>query len=383
MGCNNGNFEHPFDLNVSSGALSPSYKQVYKFGQNAVVGNSMETIWQQGGLYSYPPSASTMTVSSSNVNDTSAGTGARTVRVREVTDGWIPQEPVNYTMNGTTPVNINQTEQYICLDSTGGIQIRNTLSSSPTYTLAGLTNPSFALQILNNNYFIADQGNNQVLEVSEDLATTVNTIAVTTPIFLDYDDGFLRENIGELKKKLVYWFRKLKPNWIITFDPWKKYEIHPDHIEIGRMASEAAVFSCFPLLYPEHLKEGLEPHQPDEVWYMTPMEQKPNRLVDITETFKKKIKAILCHQSQVEMLADMFVKGADPKNLTSEQKSQLTEGTTTLLQMASTALGTLSEGKVELAEAFYVLKVAAGHFDNYQDFVQEMIGMDPDSLKIF
>ena len=38
MGCNNVNFEHPFDLNVSSGALSPSYKQVYKFGQNAVVG---------------------------------------------------------------------------------------------------------------------------------------------------------------------------------------------------------------------------------------------------------------------------------------------------------------------------------------------------------
>jgi len=44
MSCNNVNFEHPFDLNVSSGALSPSYKQVYKFGQNAVVGNSMETI---------------------------------------------------------------------------------------------------------------------------------------------------------------------------------------------------------------------------------------------------------------------------------------------------------------------------------------------------
>jgi LmbE family N-acetylglucosaminyl deacetylase len=216
----------------------------------------------------------------------------------------------------------------------------------------------------------------------EELNEAMKKIGGNPPIFLGYDDGFLRENIRKLKEKLVYWFRKLKPNWVITFDPWKKYEIHPDHIEIGRIASEAAVFSCFPLLYPEHLDQGLEPHQPDEVWYMTPMEQKPNRLVDISSTFEKKIEAILCHQSQVELLADMFVSGADPKNLTEEQKAQLKEGTYSLMQMASQALGSLSEGKVDLAEAFYAIKVAAGHFDNYQDFIQEMIGMDTNSLEI-
>jgi LmbE family N-acetylglucosaminyl deacetylase len=216
----------------------------------------------------------------------------------------------------------------------------------------------------------------------KELREALKIIGGHPPIFLEYDDGHLREHMGELKEKLVYWIRKLKPNRIITFDPWKKYEIHPDHIEIGRIASEAAVFSCFPLLFPKHLEEGLKPFQPDEVWYMTPMEQKPNRLVDITDAFTKKIEAILCHQSQVEMLADMFVAGADPKNLTEDEKAQLREGTTALLQMASTALGSLSEGKVELAEAFYALKVAAGHFDNYQDFIQEMIGMSEDSIEI-
>ena len=79
-GCNNVNIEN-FPLAVSSGALSPSYKEVYKFGSNAIVGNTLETIWEQGGLYAYPASASTMTVSSSNTNDTSAGTGARTVLI--------------------------------------------------------------------------------------------------------------------------------------------------------------------------------------------------------------------------------------------------------------------------------------------------------------
>ena len=100
--CNNVNFEN-FVLDVSSGALSPSYKQVYKFGQNAVVGNSMETIWQQGGLYSYPPSASTMTVSSSDVNDTSAGTGARTVLISGL-DASYNETSETITLNGQTAV---------------------------------------------------------------------------------------------------------------------------------------------------------------------------------------------------------------------------------------------------------------------------------------
>ena len=80
MSCNNVNIEN-FPLAVSSGALSPSYKEVYKFGSNATVGNTLETIWEEGGLYAYPASASTMTVSSSDTNDTSAGTGARTVLI--------------------------------------------------------------------------------------------------------------------------------------------------------------------------------------------------------------------------------------------------------------------------------------------------------------
>ena len=102
MSCNNVNIEN-FQLGVSSGDLSPSYKQVYKFGQNADVGNSVETIWLEGGLYVYPPSATTMTVSSSDANDTSAGTGARTVLISGL-DGSYNEISETITMNGQTPV---------------------------------------------------------------------------------------------------------------------------------------------------------------------------------------------------------------------------------------------------------------------------------------
>jgi len=91
-----------FGLQVARGQI-PNHKHVYKFGQNAVVGNSVETIWSQGGLYSYPPSATTMTVSSSNTNDTSAGTGARTVLISGL-DGDYDEISETITLNGQTAV---------------------------------------------------------------------------------------------------------------------------------------------------------------------------------------------------------------------------------------------------------------------------------------
>ncbi len=109
MSCNNINIEN-FPLAVSSGALSPSYKEIYKFGNNPVVGNTLETIWSQGGLYSYPASASTMTVSSSDANDTSSGTGARTVRISGLNASYV-ETSETITLNGQTAV--TTTNSYI------------------------------------------------------------------------------------------------------------------------------------------------------------------------------------------------------------------------------------------------------------------------------
>ena len=99
----------PFELQVARGQISYHNLQ-FKFGYNAVVGNSKETIWSQGGLYAYPPSASVMTVSSSDANDTSAGTGARTVEVSGLDADYNEINEV-VTLNGQTPV--NTTKSYL------------------------------------------------------------------------------------------------------------------------------------------------------------------------------------------------------------------------------------------------------------------------------
>lgn len=57
-----------FDLQVSRGHI-PFHTTLFKYGYNPLIVNANETIWDVGGLYSYPSSALTMTATS-----TSAGT---------------------------------------------------------------------------------------------------------------------------------------------------------------------------------------------------------------------------------------------------------------------------------------------------------------------
>ncbi|APR84266.1 Hypothetical protein A7982_09615 [Minicystis rosea] len=210
-----------------------------------------------------------------------------------------------------------------------------------------------------------------------ELTKAMAVIGGRPPILLGFPDGGLREHAQAAKERLVYWLRKLRVDRVVTFDPWKRYEIHPDHIEVGRMASEAAAFSCFPLLHPEHLDEGLSPVQPREVWYMMPTEHRPNRVIDIGATFRTKVESLLCHASQIEMLAGWFVPGADPTQLTPEQTAQLREGVTTFLEGMARGAAMVTTG-VALAEAFYALPVGPGHFENHQEMFREAAGAPPD-----
>lgn len=209
-----------------------------------------------------------------------------------------------------------------------------------------------------------------------ELAEAMKVVGGEPPIVLGLPDGFVRESAAALKERLVYWLRKLAIQRVVTFDPWKPYEIHPDHIEVGRMATEAACFSCFPLLYPSHLDEGLSAVQPSEVWYMGPTAHKPNRVVDIRETFDTKVRSVLCHSSQIEMLANWFVPGADPTNLSAEQRALLEGGAKTFLEGMARGVAMMAP-PLELAEAFFAQPVGPGHFENYQEMFMEMAGAPP------
>ena len=93
----------PFELQVARGQI-PGHYGLFKFGNNTIVGNSLETIWAEGGLYSYLTAATVLKVSSSSTDDTSAGTGARTVELSGL-DADYNEISDLVTLNGQTPVN--------------------------------------------------------------------------------------------------------------------------------------------------------------------------------------------------------------------------------------------------------------------------------------
>jgi len=70
-----------WSIDVSNGnAAGMSY--IEKFGMNVDVDSNKETIWDGGGIYDYVPAAETVAVTSTSLNDSTAGTGARTVEIQ-------------------------------------------------------------------------------------------------------------------------------------------------------------------------------------------------------------------------------------------------------------------------------------------------------------
>jgi hypothetical protein len=103
-----GQFE-PFELQVARGQIQ-GHSSFCQFGINGAVGQTLETVWVGGDAYTFPASATTTTISSSNANDTSAGTGAQTVLVEGVNASYTAVSETA-SLNGQTGVTL--TNQYL------------------------------------------------------------------------------------------------------------------------------------------------------------------------------------------------------------------------------------------------------------------------------
>lgn len=71
---------HQMPLWVAMGRCQ-NFSPLRKFGFNPSVGTSEESIWDQQGRYVWQPSASQISISSDDANDTAVGTGLRTCEV--------------------------------------------------------------------------------------------------------------------------------------------------------------------------------------------------------------------------------------------------------------------------------------------------------------
>ncbi|HTS24914.1 MAG TPA: PIG-L family deacetylase [Bryobacteraceae bacterium] len=102
----------------------------------------------------------------------------------------------------------------------------------------------------------------------------------------------------ELRGRLIFLFRLLQVDTVISYDPWAHYEENPDHYVTAACVEAAAWMAAGDKDYPEHFAAGLKPHAVREKYYYARFDQRVNRVVDISSTAERKIDVNLVNVTQ-------------------------------------------------------------------------------------
>ena len=106
--------------------------------------------------------------------------------------------------------------------------------------------------------------------------------------------------------------------------------------------------------------------QPKEVWFMGPLEHRPNRVVEIEATLDKKVAATSAMARRSRLLASWFVPGADPRKLTPAQRGQLQGGARKFPpEMGRKTAAPSPAASSSRAPRPFVQRTGPGHLDNY------------------
>lgn len=116
--------------------------------------------------------------------------------------------------------------------------------------------------------------------------------------FLGYVDGEL-EHSKEVIDRIALAIRTIKPDVVLSHDPWKRYRLHPDHRNTGLNVCDAIVAARDPHFLKHHMTDhGVSHHRPEALLLWEADE--PNHWEDITAFVNMKLNALERHESQFE-----------------------------------------------------------------------------------
>jgi LmbE family N-acetylglucosaminyl deacetylase len=122
-------------------------------------------------------------------------------------------------------------------------------------------------------------------------------------VFLDAIDGELEATLAR-RGEVAYWIRVLRPDVVLSHDPWRRWRLHPDHRAAGFLACDGIVGARDPHFYREH---RLPHHRPTTLLLFETEE--PDHFEDVTGYAERKVDALLAHTSQHE--STMYITDDD------------------------------------------------------------------------
>lgn len=129
-----------------------------------------------------------------------------------------------------------------------------------------------------------------VLANEQDAARFVEVAGLKKRYDLQYRNHGLDDvSRMEIRVRLMFLFRLLKVDTILSYDPWGHYEENPDHYVTAQAVEAACWMSADHLDFPEQFDAGLKVHSVSEKYYFARGPQLVNRVVDIGPAIQQKI----------------------------------------------------------------------------------------------
>lgn len=120
-------------------------------------------------------------------------------------------------------------------------------------------------------------------------------LGVEKVIFLRHPDGVVENNLA-LRRELANLIRQHEPNLVLTIDPWRRYQLHPDHRAVGWAAVDAVWSAREWNIFPEQIRADRDPWRASEIYLF--WTDQPDHWVDVGETIEARIESLRAHTSQ-------------------------------------------------------------------------------------
>ncbi len=130
----------------------------------------------------------------------------------------------------------------------------------------------------------------------EEQRAAAKELGVGKVTFLRRPDGLLVNDL-ELRRQLCSIIRQQKPDIVMTIDPWRRYQLHPDHRAAGQGALDAIYAAREWYIFPEQLVGDIDPWRVKEVYLF--WTDNADYWEDISESIETRIAALQRHASQV------------------------------------------------------------------------------------
>jgi LmbE family N-acetylglucosaminyl deacetylase len=130
----------------------------------------------------------------------------------------------------------------------------------------------------------------------EEQRAAARDLGVTQVLFLRYPDGLLVNNL-DLRRQLARLLREHKPHVVATIDPWRHYQLHPDHRAAGQAALDAVYAAREWYIFPEQLVGEAEPWRVQKAYLF--WTDNADYWEDITCCMEARLSALARHASQV------------------------------------------------------------------------------------